>query len=85
MEAKLTLKLDKDVIEEARKLSKNMNTSLSRMVEKYFKSLVAQTKEKKSPYTPLVKELSGIIHLDDNFESKDVCADYLIEKYGNSQ
>ena len=47
MEAKLTLKLDKYIIEEARVYAKNRNLSLSKMVEKYFKSMVEKTQSKK--------------------------------------
>jgi hypothetical protein len=81
MEAKLTLTLDKDVIEEARKYAKNINISLSRMVEKYLKSVVNQKREKEIYPTPLVKELSGIIHLDRDADLKEIYSDYLIEKY----
>jgi predicted HicB family RNase H-like nuclease len=42
MEAKLTLKLDKDIIDEAKKYALKKNISLSRMVERYFKALVTK-------------------------------------------
>ena len=83
MEAKLTLKLDKDVIEEARIYAKNKNISLSRMVEKYFKSVtnkMVNTKKNKK-YSPLIEELSGIISLDEDYNLKDDYTNYLVEKY----
>jgi hypothetical protein len=38
-------------------------------------------KEKDIEITPLVKSLSGVIKLDDNFNYKERYTDYLIEKY----
>ncbi len=79
METKLTLKLDKDVIEQAKIYSQKKNISLSRMVEKYFKSLFYE--KTKDNFTPLVKELTGIINLNEKSNYKDDYADYLTEKY----
>jgi hypothetical protein len=83
MEAKLTLKLDKNVIEEARKYARNSNTSLSRLVERYFRLLTANKQEKKieKKYSPLVEELSGVIKIDNYLDLKKEYTDYLIEKY----
>ncbi len=36
METKLTLSLDKEIIEQAKKYAKQQKTSLSNMVENYF-------------------------------------------------
>jgi hypothetical protein len=80
MEAKLTLKLDKNVIDEAKMYAKSRNISLSRMVEKYFKSLVVKKRNKKK-YPPLVEELSGIIKLENDFDFRDDYTNFLIEKY----
>ena len=81
MEAKLTLKIDKGVIEKAKEYAKNKNISLSRMVERYFKALVERKQDKEKKYSPLVEELSGIIHLDKDFNFREDYTNYLIEKY----
>ncbi|MCP4215415.1 MAG: hypothetical protein GY765_12210 [bacterium] len=81
MEAKLTLKLDKDIIEEAKKYARTKNISLSRIVEKYFKAITEKKQDTEKQYTPLVEELSGIIHLDEDIDQKGAYTDYLIEKY----
>ena len=81
MEAKLTLKLDKSVIDKAKEFAKNKNISLSRMVERYFKAVVDKKPGKEKKYSPLVEELSGIIRLDKDFDFKDEYTGYLIEKY----
>lgn len=80
MNAKLTLKMDSDIIEQAKALALNQHTSLSRLVENYFRMLTAKRKGPEE-MTPLVRELSGIISLDSNRNIKDEYADYLAEKY----
>jgi hypothetical protein len=60
METKLTLKLDKAVIQSVKKYALNNNKSLSKLVEQYFRNLVSEDEEK-SKYSPLVEELSGVV------------------------
>ena len=61
METKLTLKLDKAIINSAKKYAQKNNKSLSRLVETYFRNLVSQSDKEKVKYSPLVEELSGVI------------------------
>ncbi len=61
METKLTLKLDKAVIQSVKKYAHNNNKSLSKLVESYFRNLVSEGEKIKSTYSPLVEELSGVI------------------------
>jgi len=61
METKLTLKLDKAIINSAKKYAQNNNKSLSKLVEAYFRNLVSQSDKEKVKYSPLVEELSGVI------------------------
>ncbi len=81
MNSKLTLKLDKDIIEKAKVYAQKNNTSLSKMVEKYFLTFVKENKSSSFKPTSLVNELSGIIELNDNIDSKDEYTKYLINKY----
>jgi len=80
METKLTLKLDQETIEQAKIYAKKKNLSLSKMVEKYFKSLTDDNTKGKNT-TKLVKELSGIIDLKDSANPRDEYTEHLIEKY----
>ena len=80
MDSKLTLKFDKNVINAVKKYAKKRNISLSKMVETYFSSLI-EKKKSKNKYTPLVKELSGIIHLEKEFNLKEEYEKYISEKY----
>jgi hypothetical protein len=80
MDRKLTLKLNNTSIERAKHYARKRKTSLSRMVEGFFDEL--NDKETHSiPLTPLVKELSGIVHLDDTTDFKNERAEYLIRKH----
>lgn len=80
MDKKLTLSLDKSIIERAKKYAKSNNISLSKLIESYLTTLIQQ-KRNPTEITPLVESLSGVINLDDDFDVKDAYADYLIEKY----
>ncbi len=80
MDKKLTLSLNEDVIEMAKIYSKQSNTSLSKLIESYLTSLT-QNKTRGIEITPLVKSLSGVISIDNDFDVKDEYAKYLIEKY----
>ena len=80
MDKKLTLSLDKSIIESAKKYAKSNNISLSKLIESYLKSLTKR-KNSQANITPLVESLSGVISLDEDFDVKDAYADYLIEKY----
>lgn len=80
MNTKLTLKLDKDIIDKAKVYADKHNTSLSQMVEKYFSSLLSQ-KNSGNKISPLVQELSGVIKPDSVKNHKNDYSDYLSDKY----
>jgi hypothetical protein len=77
MNTKLTIKLDKGVIEKAKDYVKKEKTSLSKMIENYLLNLTS--KKPDFEITPLVKSLSGVIKPVDDYK-KDY-TDYLTEKY----
>lgn len=80
MDKKLTLSLNKSIIESAKDYAKSNDISLSKLIESYLSTLVKHNKS--SPeITPLVESLSGVIILDKDFDVKDAYADYLLEKY----
>jgi hypothetical protein len=80
MNTKLTIKLDDDVITRAKTYAKRRKTSLSRMIESYLDS-VTKPESKGIEITPLVKSLSGVITLKDDYDYKKDRTDYLIKKY----
>ena len=80
MDTKLTLNVDKSVIERAKEYAKSHKISLSKLIESYLASLTNK-KNKDIEITPLVESLIGVITLDEDFDYKDGYSDYLMEKY----
>ena len=64
METKLTLRLNKRVIDKAKDYAHNHNISLSKLVESYLESITKQ-KAVATEISPLVESLSGVIQLDE--------------------
>ena len=84
MDAKLTLKLDKLVIDKAKEYASSHRKSLSRMIESYLKSLI----DKESPeqkddieISPFIKSMQTGVKLPADYDYKRAYGDYLAEKY----
>ncbi len=82
MNTKLTLSLEKEVIEKAKIYAKGTGRSLSEMVENYFKSLVAKPNNDEDEIDPRLKKLIGIVKLPPDFDLKKAKEEYYNEKYG---
>lgn len=63
---KLTLSVDEQVIERARRYSRRHNTSISQLVSNYLAQLDANDGEE--AYSPTVRRLLGILPSDTNVE-----------------
>lgn len=81
MDAKLTLKLDSDVIERAKVYAERQGLSLSRMVESYFDGLTKEDRPEPIRPTGVVAELAGLLAGAKIDEFKDDYAEYLAKKY----
>jgi hypothetical protein len=79
MDTKLTLKLNGDVIEQAKTYAKKKNTSLSKLIESYLGLLIDPND--KQEVTPLVKSLSGVIDLPKDFDNKTNYRKHILNKY----
>lgn len=79
MDTKLTLKLNSQIIEQAKAYAKSKNTSLSKLIETYLDLLVDPKTEHE--ITPLVKSLSGVINLPKNFDTKEAYKKHILNKY----
>ena len=80
METKLTLRLKKKVIDQAKKYANDHKTSLSKLIENYLSAITNETKSVQN-ISPLVKTLSGVIHLPDNEDLKQQYHSHINEKY----
>ncbi len=82
MDKKLTLSLNHNVIERAKIYAKSNNISLSKLIEAYLTTLTNKNaKKKETAITPLIKSLSGVIDLPEDFNEKEEYSNYLAEKY----
>jgi hypothetical protein len=87
MNTKLTLSIEKEVIDKIKIYAKGTGRSVSEMVENYFRSLVekpnkTKTKDEYEDIHPSVKKLIGRITLPDDFDIKKAREEHYKEKYG---
>jgi hypothetical protein len=84
MDKKLTLKLDKAVIDKAKDYASTHKRSLSRMIESYLKALInkdADKSEKEIKISPYIKSMQTGIKLPKNLDYKREYGDFIEEKY----
>lgn len=84
MDTKLTLKLDKSVIEQAKEYASLHNRSLSRIIESYLKTLVNREKnEDKSDVeiSPFVRSMTTGIKIPKDLDYKSEILNHLEDKY----
>ena len=79
MDTKLTLNLNRSIIEEAKIYARENRMSLSKLIESYLSSLTKSSSTEKK-ISPLVESLTGVIPNECIDERKDY-RDYLTEKY----
>ncbi len=81
MSTKLTLSLQKEVIEKAKEYADKKGHSLSEMVENYFKFIVGERIIKEeNTISPKVRKLKGILKVEENFDYKEVLREELSNK-----
>lgn len=83
MNTKLTLTIEKEVIEIAKEYAKEKGQSLSEMVENYFKLVTVNRKKMKPQHlSPKVQKLRGILKTHENFDYKQTLTEELSKKHG---
>ena len=80
MTTKLTLTMEDEVIDSAKKYARKKGKSLSDIVENYLKSITAN-EEKTKALSPKVTGLMGVIKLPDDFDYKKELGNALVKKY----
>jgi hypothetical protein len=85
MDTKLTLKLNKDVIEKAKEYAATQNRSLSGIVESYLKNLVAMDSDGSAvvedDISPFVKNMKTGVQVSTTLDEKVIYGDYRERKY----
>ena len=80
MQTKLTISLDKNVIEQAKLMAKKKGRSLSEMIENYLKIMV----KNEAPAVEIsteIKKLQGSVKLPANLDYKKALQQGLAKKY----
>lgn len=80
MNTKLTLNLNKSIIESAKDYAKDNSVSLSKLIENYLKSLTNK-ETKKVEISPLVESLTGIVPYQSDEKISNDYYEYLSKKY----
>ena len=84
MDTKLTLKLDKFVIEQAKQYASSHKRSLSRIIESYLKSLINRDKSKNEDdieISPFVKSMSTGVKIPADLDYKAEYLSHMTEKH----
>ena len=79
MQTKLTLRLEEQLIQQAKSYAAHAGKSVSELVADYFRMLTSEKKKIVSPSTPVTKSLRGLLRaseLDENDYKK-----YLEDKH----
>ena len=83
MSTKLTLTLEKEVIQTAKEYAKEKGQSLSELVENYFKLITMNRREiKPKELSPRIQRLRGIIKTKEKLDYKQILQEELEKKYG---
>lgn len=84
MDTKLTLKLDKYVIEKAKEYASSHKRSLSRLIESYLRSLINQEEPSDNgdiEISPFVRSMSSGISIPADLDYKSEYSNHLEEKH----
>jgi hypothetical protein len=79
MSTKLTLTVEKSVIERAKSYAKHTGRSLSELVESYLETITKEGGEEQ--LSPKLKKIVGAVKLPKNFDEKKELRAYLEKKH----
>ncbi len=79
MSTKLTLTVEKSVIERAKSYAKSTGRSLSELVESYLETITQEGDEEQ--LSPKLKKIVGAVKLPKNFDEKKELRAYLEKKH----
>ena len=82
MDTKLTLKLDQEIIEKAKKYASDKNVSLSKLIENYLQALTSNKEQTNEiEISPFVKSLATGTKIPADYDYKKEYSHHLVEKY----
>lgn len=81
MNTKLTLTIEQNIIEKAKKYAHNKGKSLSSIIENYLKLITKEDNTENKSETPIVNSLKGSFKAPKNFDYKKQISDEIAKKY----
>jgi len=81
MKAKITLVIEEEIIEKAKKYARENGRSLSGIIENYLKIITQEEEREHREISPLVKSLKGSFKAPEDFDMEKELTDGLSEKY----
>ena len=81
MNTKLTLTIEKSIIEKSKKYAKHKGRSLSNIIENYLKIVTNEIKATDAELTPIVKSLKGSFKAPSGFDYEKELSKGLSKKY----
>ncbi len=81
MQAKLTLTMEKVVIQNAKKYARQQGSSLSALVENFLKMVTREDKQGKHEITPRIRELRGSFKAPEGFDYRKELSKALTSKH----
>lgn len=82
MPTKLTISLEKQVIEKAKAYAKENGRSLSNLIESYLKGLTSKNQEDDLEITPLVKSMQGTLKAPSDIDYKAILGEERLKRDG---
>lgn len=79
MTTKLTLTVEKSIIERAKTYAKNTGRSLSELIENYLEMITDENADQK--ISPKLKKIIGAVSLPKNFDEEKELRSYLEKKH----
>lgn len=79
MTTKLTLTVEKSIIERAKSYAKRTGRSLSELIENYLQTITEENNGE--PLSPKLKKITGAVKLPKNFDEKKELRSYLEKKH----
>lgn len=81
MTTRITLTIEQEILEQAKKYVDDKGQSLSDIIENYLESLSYKNSTNDIELTPLVKSLKGSFKSPENYHYQENLSDSLSEKY----
>jgi len=80
MTSKLTLTVEKSVIEKAKSYAKKTGRSLSELIEKYLDTITSEENDDKE-LSPKMKKIVGAVNLPNDFDEEKELSSYFEKKH----